>query len=78
MGIAYTVYHNRNSTVPSGLPAGAVMSALTKPIRDYEAERRENEHVEAARNRAEKTLLEKKLEAAKAAAVKVKGDEQDV
>ncbi len=66
------------AVAPPGERKSAVISALTKPIRDYEAERRESERIEIARNRAEKTLLEKKLEAAKALAVKGKGDEQDV
>ncbi len=66
------------AVAPPGERKSAVISALTKPIREYEAERRESERIEVARNRAEKTLLEKKLEAAKAAAVKGKGNEQDV
>lgn len=52
----------------------AVISALTKPIYEYEAEQRDIEAVEIAQNRAERDMLEKRLESVKTAAAKGKGD----
>jgi len=51
----------------------AVISALTKPIFEYEAEQRELEAVEIAQNQTERLLLEKALQAAQNSAVKGKG-----
>jgi hypothetical protein len=55
----------------------AVLSALTKPLADYEAYRREAEKVEVAQCKAERALLEKQLAAAQTAASKpgAKADE---
>lgn len=51
-----------------------VLSALTKPIYEYEAEQREFEAVEIAQNQAERDMLDKALQAAKGEAVKGKGN----
>ena len=62
------------AVAPPGERKSAVISALTKPIYEYEAEQRELEAVEIAQNQTEKALLEKALEAAKMAATKGKGN----
>ncbi len=62
------------AVAPPGERKSAVISALTKPIYEYEAEQRELEAVEIAQNQTEKALLEKALEAAKNAAAKGKGN----
>lgn len=51
-----------------------VLSALTKPVYEYEAEQREFEAAEIAQNQAERDMLDKALQAAKAEAVKGKGN----
>ena len=50
---------------PPGERKTAVISALTKPIYEYEAEQREIQAMEIAQNQTERALLEKALEAAK-------------
>lgn len=62
------------AVAPPGERKSAVISALTKPIYEYESEQRELEAVEIAQNQTEKALLEKALEAAKSAATKGKGN----
>ena len=57
---------------PPGERKSAVISALTKPIYEYEAERREIEAVEIAQNQTERALLEKALQAAQTKAAKGK------
>lgn len=52
----------------------AVISALTGPLHEWEAEQRELEAEEIARNEAERDLLEKSLQAAKTRAANGKGD----
>ncbi len=52
----------------------AVISALAGPLYRYEREQRELEAPEIAQNQAERAMLEKRLEAAKSAAAKGKGD----
>lgn len=61
------------AVAPPGERKSAVISALTKPIYEYEAERRQAEAVEIAQNRAERALLEKALQAAQTRATKQKG-----
>lgn len=64
-------------TVAVAAPAerkSAVLSALTRPIYEYEAERRAAEAAEIAQNQTDRAILEKSLDAAKAAATKGKGD----
>lgn len=51
----------------------AVISALTGPVYEFEAEQREIDAVEVAQNQTERAMLEKALQAAQAAATK-KGD----
>ena len=48
----------------------AVISALTKPVYEFEAEQRELDAADIEKNRTERTILEGQLEAAKKAAVK--------
>ena len=62
------------AVAPPGERKSAVISALTKPIYEYEAEQRELEAVEIAQNQTERALLEKALEATKNAATKGKGN----
>lgn len=62
------------AVAPPGERKTAVISALTKPIYEYEAEQRELEAVEIAQNQTERALLEKALEAAKNSATKGKGN----
>ncbi len=49
------------AVAPPGERKSAVISALTKPIYEFEAEQRDLEAVEIAQNQTEKALLEKKL-----------------
>lgn len=62
------------AVAPPGERKTAVISALTKPVYEYEAEQREIEAVEIAQNQTERALLEKALEAAKNSATKGKGN----
>lgn len=62
------------AVAPPGERKTAVISALTKPIYEYEAEQREIEAVEIVQNQTERALLEKALEAAKNSATKGKGN----
>ena len=62
------------AVAPPGERKSAVISALTKPIYEYESEQRELEAVEIAQNQTEKALMEKALEAAKNAAARGKGN----
>ena len=55
----------------------AVISALTRPVYEYEAERRELEAAEIAQNQTERALLEKALQAAQTRATKGKKADQD-
>jgi len=52
----------------------AVLSALTRPIYEYEAERRDREQVEVAQSQTERALLEKALTAVQNQAASGKGD----
>ena len=54
----------------------AVISALTKPIYEFEAEQREFDAGEIEQNRTERAILEGKLQAAKHAAAKEAGKKQ--
>ena len=56
----------------------AVLDAELEPVRDYEAEKREQEREEIRWNMDERDLLEKELQAEKAKAVKGKGDKNRV
>lgn len=62
------------AVAPPGERKSAVISALTKPIYEYEAEQRELEAAEIAQNQTERALLERALEAAKNSAAKGKGN----
>ena len=62
------------AVAPPGERKTAVISALTKPVYEYEAEQREIEAVEIAQNQTERALLEKALEAAKNSTTKGKGN----
>ncbi|MEA4955884.1 MAG: YfjI family protein [Pseudoflavonifractor sp.] len=62
------------AVAPPGERKSAVISALTKPIYEYEAERREAEAVEIAQNQTERALLERALQAAQTQATKKKGN----
>ena len=62
------------AVAPPGERKSAVISALSAPVYEFEAEQRELEAVEIARNQAERALLEKALQAAQNSAVKGKGD----
>lgn len=64
------------AVAPPGERKSAVISALTKPIVEYEAQRREQERVEIAQNHAKKEMLEKELEAAKKPGKGNKGERQ--
>lgn len=59
---------------PPGERKSAVISALTKPVYEYEAEQREFEAAEIAQNQTERALLEKALQAAQMNATKKKGN----
>lgn len=62
------------AVAPPGERKSAVISALSGPVYEYEAEQREFEAAEIAQNRTERALLEKALEAAKNSATKGKGN----
>jgi hypothetical protein len=62
------------ANAPPGERKSAVIGALTKPVYSYEAERREAEAIEIRQNQDERSMLEQRLEAAKKAAAKAKGD----
>lgn len=62
------------AVAPPGERKSAVISALTAPVSEYEAEQRELEAGEIAQNETERDLLEKALMAAKTGAVKGKGN----
>lgn len=62
------------AVAPPGERKSAVISALARPIYEYESEQRELEAVEIAQSQTEKAMLEKALEAAKNAATKGKGN----
>lgn len=62
------------AVAPPGERKSAVISALSGPVYEYEAERREFEAAEIARNRAERELLEKALQAAQNSVAKGRGD----
>lgn len=62
------------AVAPPGERKSAVLSALTRPLGEYEARRREAEAADLARSRTERELLERELEAAKAMAAKGTGD----
>ena len=62
------------AVAPPGERKSAVIAALIKPVREFEAERCDCEAVEIAQNRAERVLLEKSLQTAQNAATKGKGD----
>ena len=66
------------AVAPPGERKSAVISALTKPIYEYEAERRQAEAVEIEQNRTERNLLEKALQAAQARATKGKKADLEV
>lgn len=55
---------------PPGERKSSVLSALTKPIYEYEAELREQDAVEIEQNRVERSILEGQLETARKAAIK--------
>lgn len=61
------------AVAPPGERKSAVISALTKPVYEYEAEQRQYEAAEIAQNQTERVLLEKALQAAQNSAVKGKG-----
>ena len=61
------------AVAPPGERKSAVISALSGPVYEYEAEQREFEAAEIAQNQTERDLLEKALAATKASAVKGKG-----
>ncbi|MBQ8389583.1 MAG: DUF3987 domain-containing protein [Oscillibacter sp.] len=61
------------AVAPPGERKSAVISALTRPVYAYEAERREWEAAEIAQNQTERALLEKALQAAQKQAVSKKG-----
>lgn len=62
------------AVAPPGERKSAVISALTRPLHEYEAEQQDIEAEEIAQNEAERALLEKALEAAKNGAAKGKGN----
>ena len=53
------------AVAPPGERKSAVISALTRPLYDYEADRRKQEAVEIAQNQTERAVLEKALDSAK-------------
>lgn len=62
------------AVAPPGERKSAVISALSRPIYEYEAEQREFEAAEIAQNQTERVLLEKALQAAQNSAAKGKGN----
>ena len=58
------------AVAPPGERKSAVITALTKPIYEFEAEQRELDAEEIERNRTERAILEGELQAAKQAAIK--------
>lgn len=58
------------AVAPPGERKSAVISALTKPIYEFEAEQRELDAEEIEKNKTERAILEGQLQAAKQAAVK--------
>ena len=58
------------AVAPPGERKSAVLSALTGPLRDYEAERQALEAADIARNRCERIMLEKNKAAAESAVSK--------
>lgn len=58
------------AVAPPGERKSAVISALTKPIYEYEAEQRELDAEEIEKNKTERAILEGQLQAAKQAAIK--------
>lgn len=60
------------AVAPPGERKSAVISALSRPIYEYEAEQREFEAAEIAQNQTERVLLEKALQAAQNSAAKGK------
>lgn len=59
------------AVAPPGERKTAVISALMRPVYEYEAMRRELEAAEIAQNQAERAMLEKSLAAAQGAATKM-------
>lgn len=62
------------AVAPPAERKSAVISALTGPIREYEAERQQQEAVAIRQNQDEKDMLEKSLQAAKMTATSAKVD----
>jgi len=62
------------AVAPPGERKSAVISALSGPVYEYEAEQREFEAAEIAQNQTERVLLEKALQAAQNSAAKGKGN----
>ena len=62
------------AVAPPGERKSAVISALSGPVYEYEAEQREFEAAEIAQNQTERVLLEKALQAAQNGAAKGKGN----
>lgn len=58
------------AVAPPAERKSAVIAALTKPLLEYEAERREMEAAEVAQNQAKRAMLEKAYESAKTMAAK--------
>lgn len=67
-----------SAVAPPGERKSAVISALNKPIYEYEAEVRAAEAAEIAQNQTERALLEKALEAAKNSAAKGKANFEEM
>ena len=67
-----------SAVAPPGERKSAVISALNKPIYEYEAEVRAVEAAEIAQNQTERALLEKALEAAKNSAAKGKANFEEM
>ena len=65
------------AVAPPGERKSAVISALTKPIYEFEAEQRELDAPEIARNESERKMLEGMKSAAETAAVKGKGTDRE-
>lgn len=63
------------AVAPPGERKSAVISALTRPLQEWEAEQRELEAEEIEQNRIEREYLEKSRSAATTAAVKKKSEE---
>jgi len=62
------------AVAPPGERKSAVISALTAPVYEYEAEQRNFEASEIAQNQTERVLLEKRLQAVQNCAAKGKND----